>query len=830
MEHLKKLPTLGNAMAGRASSGLHFVFKIGGPSRSSLTLLILSVLMAPLAASDDFDALVTPFLEEHCLKCHGEEKQKGDIRLDTLSRDFTNGEYAVIWQDVSDMLILGDMPPEEEPRPPMGEITRITKAIDAQLRSAAETIRGESRIAIRRLSHSALDNTVEDLLGINLKLSENLPADPELDGFENMAVTLEANPEMVLKLQDNAQKIAKHAIASGPDIREDRVYRLGTIGHGYNVEERGEFVITSSSRDRKHVMWPKDFVAPQDGLYRIRVSAFARDLRTDLEAQGIEYTYTNESYQKSLPKRDRIPNDEPRLVSVVAIQASEARHMDAATVPGRRVGYFYTSGKLGVDEVDVRLKEGENIMIHYASGAILNQSPIAVVEGEKRLVADLLHVNEIGVSGPVIESWPPKAYQELVGSEKASDAEIEKSIRDFLLKAFRRPVPENTAQMFVSLYHIGLAEGLNKEESMENVVEGILCSPRFLFNYDQGDASDPWALASRLSYFLWNSMPDEILLKLASNGKLLNERTLRKQAARMLDDGKAVRFAEDFTAQWLGLKNIELMKPDPKLYEDYDPLLESMMRQESEAFFSKVLNDNIPATAFLDSDFVVINERLAAHYGLENVKGDDFRKVELPADNPRGGLLGQASILKLTSNGTRTSPVVRGVWVLENILGDPPSPAPADVEPIEPDVRGTKTIFDMLSRHREIETCADCHRSIDPWGFGLEQFDAVGAYREIYRNGQPVYAKGSVPGGSFDGLVSMKQVLLDRSEQFARALTEKLFAYALGHPLSFQERIIADDIAHANLAKGGGFRDLILEICASPLFRGELNASVVAQN
>lgn len=830
MEHLKKLPTLGNAMAGRASSGLHFVFKIGGPSRSSLTLLILSVLMAPLAASDDFDALVTPFLEEHCLKCHGEEKQKGDIRLDTLSRDFTNGEYAVIWQDVSDMLILGDMPPEEEPRPPMGEITRITKAIDAQLRSAAETIRGESRIAIRRLGHSALDNTVEDLLGINLKLSENLPADPELDGFENMAVTLEANPEMVLKLQDNAQKIAKHAIASGPDIREDRVYRLGTIGHGYNVEERGEFVITSSSRDRKHVMWPKDFVAPQDGLYRIRVSAFARDLRTDLEAQGIEYTYTNESYQKSLPKRDRIPNDEPRLVSVVAIQASEARHMDAATVPGRRVGYFYTSGKLGVDEVDVRLKEGENIMIHYASGAILNQSPIAVVEGEKRLVADLLHVNEIGVSGPVIESWPPKAYQELVGSEKASDAEIEKSIRDFLLKAFRRPVPENTAQMFVSLYHIGLAEGLNKEESMENVVEGILCSPRFLFNYDQGDASDPWALASRLSYFLWNSMPDEILLKLASNGKLLNERTLRKQAARMLDDGKAVRFAEDFTAQWLGLKNIELMKPDPKLYEDYDPLLESMMRQESEAFFSKVLNDNIPATAFLDSDFVVINERLAAHYGLENVKGDDFRKVELPADNPRGGLLGQASILKLTSNGTRTSPVVRGVWVLENILGDPPSPAPADVEPIEPDVRGTKTIFDMLSRHREIETCADCHRSIDPWGFGLEQFDAVGAYREIYRNGQPVYAKGSVPGGSFDGLVSMKQVLLDRSEQFARALTEKLFAYALGHPLSFQERIIADDIAHANLAKGGGFRDLILEICASPLFRGELNASVVAQN
>ena len=830
MEHLYKLPTLMNSMVGRTGSVLRFFLKAGGPSRSSLPLVFLSVLVAPLSASDGFDTLVTPFLEEHCLKCHGEEKQKGDIRLDTLSRDFTNGEYAIVWQDVSDMLVLGDMPPEDEPRPPVAEITRITKAIDSELRQAAETVRGESRIAIRRLSHSALDNTVEDLLGINLKLSESLPADPELDGFENMAITLEANPEMVLKLQDNAQKIAKHAIASGPDIRENRIYRLDAIGHGNNVEERGEFVITSSSRDRKHVMWPKDFVVPQDGLYRIRVSAFARDLRTDLEARGIEYTYTNESYQKSLPSRNRIPNGDPRLVSIVAIQASEARHMDAATVPGRRVGYFYTGGELSVDEVEVRLKEGENIMIHYASGAILNRSPLAIVEGEERLVADLLYVDEIGVSGPVIQSWPPKAYQDLVGSEKASDKKIEKRIEDFLFKAFRRPVPEKTANMFMALYQAGLDEGLSKEESMENVVEGILCSPRFLFNYDHGDANDAWGLASRLSYFLWNSMPDETLLKLARSGKLIEERTLRKQAARLLADDKAERFVHDFTSQWLGLKDIELMRPDPKLYEDYDPLLESMMRHESEAFFSRVLQDNRSVTEFLDSDFVVINERLAEHYGLEDVKGDDFREVELPASNPRGGLLGQASILKLTSNGTRTSPVVRGVWILENILGDPPAPAPADVEPIEPDVRGTKTIYDMLSRHREIETCADCHRSIDPWGFGLEHFDAVGSYRDVYRNGQPVYAKGSVPNGSFDGLVSMKQVLLERSEQFTRALTEKLFAYALGHPLSFQERIIADDIAHANLESGGGFKDLILEICASPLFRGELNTAVVAQN
>ena len=297
----------------------------------------------------------------------------------------------------------------------------------------------------------------------------------------------------------------------------------------------------------------------------------------------------------------------------------------------------------------------------------------------------------------------------------------------------------------------------------------------------------------------------------------------------MLADERMERFALDFTGQWLGLKDIELMRPDPKLYEDYDPLLESLMRQESEQFFIQVLNKNLPIASFLDSEFVMINERLSKHYEIEGVKGDRFRRVSLEKDSKRGGLLGQASILKLTSNGTRTSPVVRGVWILENILGDPPSPPPANVEPIEPDVRGSKTIYEMLSKHREIETCADCHQSIDPWGFGLEHFDAIGAYRKNYRNKKPVYAKGSVPGGSFDGAEDMKQVLLDRSDQFTRTLTEKLFTYALGHPLTFSERIVADDIAAENLAQKDGLKDLLVAICASPLFRGEMYHTEVAQ-
>jgi len=789
-------------------------------------LLAAGLLLAPaLSWAEDFERLLTPFMEEHCFKCHGEEKQKGDIRLDTLAMDFSDAANAISWQDVSDMLVIGDMPPEEEVRPDATVMAGVIEAIDTRLRAAIAAQGNHGRIAIRRLSHTALDNTVVDLLGINLSLSDNLPADPEIDGFENLAITLDASPGMVLKLQNNARHIAELAIASGPDVRADRVYTIGTIGHGNNVEERGDFVITSSSRDRKHVMWPSGFVSPQKGTYRIHVEGLARDLRTKLERDGIDYTYLRDNYESSLKTRKRRSSDEPGLVSIVAIQASEARHMDAASVPGRRVGYFYLGDELEQQAVDVRLHAGENIMLHYASAAVLNQSPTAVVEGEERLVADLLEVKSITVSGPDIHDWPTLAHRQLLGED--ADADIDEQIAQFLLRAFRRPVPDTTVANFQRLYRVGLGQGLSAEESMRNVVAGALCSPRFLFNYDQGEASDDWALANRLSYFLWNSMPDDLLLALADAGQLRSPAVLRAQAARMLADPKARRFVIDFTGQWLGLNHIELMKPDPKLYRDYDPLLESFMKEESENFFDFVLQQNLSLKSFLDSDFVVVNERLALHYELPEVNGSEFRKVMLPEGSPRGGLLGQASVLKLTSNGTRTSPVVRGVWVLENILGDPPSPPPADVEPIEPDVRGSKTIPEMLARHRDVESCRDCHMSIDPWGFGLEHFNAVGEYRSAYRGGQPIDARGSVPGGSFTNSEEMKQVLLGRSDQFARAITEKLFTYALGHPLSVGERLVADDMAAVVMERDLGLQDLIVAICSSPLFLGEFGAAAV---
>lgn len=771
---------------------------------------------------NEYGALVAPFLQEHCFKCHDEKKQKGDVRLDTLDWDFSNGENAVSWQDISDMLIIGEMPPEDEEQPPANAVSEIVELIDSQLRAAAAAKRGGSRIAIRRLSQSALDNTVKDLLGVNRRLSDNLPADVELDGFENLALTLDTNPELVLKLQTNAHSIARDAIGANKDVRAKRVFPVRKIGHGHNVEERDGFAVTSSGRDRKHAMWPEGFVVPQDGLYRIGVTSFAGDNRWDLDARGIQYDYIRKEYRENPPGNKRRSNDVSRLGAIVAIEASEARHEDSGTLPGRRVGFFYSDSELGYDEFEVRLKKGENIMVQYASAANLNGAPYARVGKEKMLVADLLHVKDISVEGPLLDVWPSDAHRQLLGKGKRS---VEERIGDFVFRAFRRPVPENTRLRFLELFETGVANGLSNEESMSNVVEAVLCSPRFLYNYDLGNQVDGWALANRLSYFLWNSMPDDELRQLASSGRLLEPDVVKNQAKRMLADGKRTRFVEDFTDQWLGLKKIHMMSPDPKLYKEYDPLLESMMKHESEIFFDEILRENLPLNTFLDSDFVFINERLAKHYQIEGVEGSEFRRVYLDENSPRGGVLGQASILKLTSNGTRTSPVVRGVWVLESLLGTPPSPPPADVEPIEPDVRGTKTIHDMLAKHREVETCNSCHQKIDPWGFGLEQFDAVGVFREKYRNSQDIYSKGTVSNGSFDGIEQMKQVLLDRSAQFTRALTEKLFTYALGHSLTFDEKLIADDLANEAFENDKGFEDLILEICTSSLFLGELNYS-----
>ena len=371
-------------------------------------------------------------------------------------------------------------------------------------------------------------------------------------------------------------------------------------------------------------------------------------------------------------------------------------------------------------------------------------------------------------------------------------------------------------------------------------MKGILISPEFLFLRERPGRLDAFALASRLSYFLWSTMPDEELLKLAANKTLNDPKVLRRQVERLLKHPRASAFVENFVGQWLGLREIDATEPSHRLYPEYDHLLKVSMIREAELFFSELLKNDHSVANFVDSNFTMINGRLARHYGIPGVDGWTFQKTKLPANSHRGGVLTMAGVLKVTANGTTTSPVMRGAWVLDRILGTPPAPPPENVSSIDPDIRGATTIREQLAKHRSVKSCAECHRRIDPPGFALESFDVIGGWRDRYRvtgRGQPVVINGRrmpyrlgkqvdpadvLPDGRrFKNIDQLKQLLLRDKRNIARALTAKLVTYATGQAPTQYDRPAVDNIVDEIQKKNYGLRTLIHAIAQSNLFRNK---------
>lgn len=471
-----------------------------------------------------------------------------------------------------------------------------------------------------------------------------------------------------------------------------------------------------------------------------------------------------------------------------------------------------------------------------------------------------LAILKLEVEGPVIDDWPGRGHKLLWGElpsvlprgapkTKSNVRQIESQnpkvdaenlLREFVPRAFRRPVSFERIQPYIQLAHAELDAGENFEQAMRTAYKAVLCSPYFLYLVEPAGPLDDHAIASRLSYFLWRSAPDAELLSAADRRELTHPEGLRKQAERLLSDQKSHRFVADFLGLWLNLRDIEFTIPDVKLYPDFDmPLLHAMLG-ETQQFFTKILQENRPLTDFLDSDWTMLNERLAKHYGIPGVKGPEFREVTLPPSAHRGGVITQASVLKVSANGTTTSPVTRGAWVLERILGEPPPPPPPPGIPgVEPDIRGATTIREQLDKHRHIPTCAACHRVIDPPGLALEAYDVIGGWRERYRAvfvpgshaetirignrqvalGPKVDASGVLADGrKFSGPDEFKKLLLAEPQRFAKALTEKLAIFATGRELGFSDRAAIEAIVKANAQQNRGFRDLIHLLLQSELF------------
>ncbi|QDT39278.1 DUF1592 domain-containing protein [Stratiformator vulcanicus] len=454
-----------------------------------------------------------------------------------------------------------------------------------------------------------------------------------------------------------------------------------------------------------------------------------------------------------------------------------------------------------------------------------------------------LFVDVIEVSGPVHQSWPPASHQLLLGEETSADrtlAEARAAIEKLLPRAFRRPVQPGEVDRVLAIVQAGINQhGMNFPQAMRLGLQKVLCSPQFLYIAEpvprSASVSDgvrelnDYELASRLSYFLWSTMPDEELFHLAEQGRLSDPKVLRSQVTRMLDDPKSQQFVESFAGQWLQVELFGSVQPGMYLYPDYDQSLEEASKTEALAFFAEILASNLAITNFLDSDFLVINERLAEHYGIKGVKGKEFRRVAIKPEHHRGGIFGMTGLMTLLADGTRTLPVRRAAWIVENLFNDPPPPPPPNAGEVQPNTKGENlTVRERLALHRDEPTCASCHAKLDPYGLALENYDAIGAWRtkangENFRNPKKapeLDVSGQLPSGrKYSSLEEFKVALLAEKKKFAKAFSEKLLTYALSRPVGYVDYKTVDDLVAALEQNDYRIRPLIQAIVASEPFQ-----------
>lgn len=782
------------------------------------------------------------FLAQHCRKCHSGAVPKGEFRTESLSLDFADPAGRKRWQDVAEQLTAGRMPPEGEPTPVSADVQALVTWIDRQI-ELAETARqaSQGRSVMRRLNQSEYENTVRDLLQVDVDLTGVLPVDATAGGFDTNAESLHTSSYLLESYLAAANIVLDQAIANGPrpPLFQRRVEvrnEAATKRHGvYKHLDDGVAIFASDlASNIQIVFW--NFLTRHRGKYRFRISAYA--------------------YQ----------SDKPVIFHVNG-------GTDNLGDPPYLIDYFEAPpGKPTVIEFQAQMEAGRNIRLLVDTETRPRDLP--GLGGAEKYSGPGLVVQWVEMQGPLLESWPPPSHRllfgdlpqeavagdpnrrEVVSTQPLEDAES--ILRKFARRAFRRPVTDDELRPILARVSTKLNDGDSFERAVRVGLREILVSPQFLFlraerrpiqlgtsgtESAHNTASQPLddhSLATRLSYFLWSSLPDDELFRLAEQGALGRSEILREQVERMLGDPKSAAFTRNFAGQWLGLRELDATLPDRQLYPEYDELLRTAMAPEVYLFFEEVLRKDLSVTNFVASDFSMLNERLARHYGVPGVEGLAFRRVALPSDSHRGGLLTMAAILKVTANGTTTSPVTRGAWVLDRILGTPPPRPPANVSAVEPDIRGATTIRAQLAKHRQVPACASCHLRMDPPGFALENFDVIGGWRERYRSigdGEPVTVNGRrmrykhgpavdvadtlSDGRPFSNIDEFKQLLVADREQLARALAGKLLAYATGIPPTPADRRKIEQIVESVREREYGFRSLIHAVVQSETFRNK---------
>ena len=791
----------------------------------------------------------TEFLNTYCTDCHGSKKQKSHRRFDTLPSKISSLNDLERYQEILDQLNLAEMPPEKEPQPSANERAEMIDHLTQKISTAHEEF-GDTggHSVLRRLNAWEYRQTIGDLLGLNVDAwnpAEDFPAEVKVDGFDNNGSGLVTSGLLMDHYFIAAEEAIRRATQFGERPESKKYFQKSPFYFG-GKESKGLPKLFQLDRFRftpetpytdmygRHYRGGHIGFMPlarqgglrQSGTYTVRVKAAAVGRTHD-------YGDTLGDFRNGDPLVMEIASVDRKGSVESTGSVSKMNSLARVELTNEEPQWFEWKVYMGAGfEPEVRFRNGPiaaKRMVRLLSKMPDREEfkPFANLKpGMERSYGVLkayrgprLRIWEIQLEGPHIESWPTAGHRTLYGDLNIEDLNaqtIAERISAFAETAFRRLPVSGELEPIQSLVATKLKAGLPPLKALQLGLQAILCSPGFLYlNQGEGELND-YALASRLSYFLWSSQPDKLLLELASSGQLKPQ--LDSQIARLLADRKSDRFVSHFVRRWLDLDNIGIMPPSQDFLEYYRDNLGTAMRGETEAFFRHVLDQNLPPREFLMADYSFLNRELAEHYDISGVSGDQLQRVSLPSGT-RGGLLGQGAFLTASANGVDTSPVVRGIYVLEKLLGYTPPPPPPDVPDIEPDIRGALTIRDQLNKHREIATCAACHRKIDPLGFALENFDAIGAWRHEYEKGMPIDASGKLPtGDAFSNVPEFRHLMQDRSEQFSRSLTEKLLTFALGRKLEIGDRPATEKILAELDAKKGGLRDLIRLVIASEPF------------
>ncbi len=828
-------------------------------------------------------AAVHPLLEKHCVECHDAETKKGGLDLAALSSDLADPQAFARWVKVYDQVASGEMPPAKKERPATAAAAAYLSELKGRLISAdAARISAEGRTVKRRLNRFEYENTLRDLLRSPwLDVRESLPEDSESNRFNKSGQTLDVSHVQLARYISTAEEALRQVLVASAE-------KLPTAPRRYYARDQGsytgpmKFSVFNSAPERATFPTLGYEAQPDVRAGKAPTTVGKADpAKRELEGVGVVASAYEPiepkfaSFKAPVAGRYRIklcghsvwvgPGDAKKWFIPNLDQVTKGRRSEPVTVYGltpprvlRRVANIDLNPEVTVADIDVLLQAGESIQVDAVRffrsrpGAGRFQNPLAEKDGQPGLV-----MRWIEVEGPLVEAWPTDGYRQLFDDlpvkkdptaalkvdvaprDAAKDAE--RLLRRFVQQAYRRPVSPQEEVRFLPLIQNALKTGSSFAEAMVTGYTAVLTSPGFLYLQDKPGRLDDYALAERLAYFLWNSPPDAELLALAKAGRLHEPAALRAQTDRLLDDPKSARFVAAFLDYWLDLRKVGVTNPDENLYPDYyldDHLVESA-GDETRLFFAELLKRDLPARNVASSDFAFVNERLARLYGLPPVVGAGFRKVSLPADSVRGGLLTQASVLKVTANGTTTSPVVRGAWMMERILGRKPPPPPASVPAVEPDIRGATTLRQQLESHRKQESCRACHAKIDPPGFALENFDVVGGYRKTYRaidgkerevgigkNGQkfafhyalPVESQGQLGKRGFADIREFKSLLVQEERQLAWNLVNQFAVFGTGAPLGFSDRPKAERLLDDARAGGYGVRTLVRGLVTSDLF------------